>query len=179
MEFSWRQDDGTHATPAEAAAEIAKQNELLPIQRCIMLGQVVELEVQDPPAWLLRCDGAEYLRVDYPELYAVIRAEFIVDADHFVVPQRDRRIGIDGITPALQGGENTHTLTEAEMPAHTHTEGIASPIAINGGLEAPAASAIPAVSLTGSTGGGAAHNNMQAYEGSQFFIVARYPRVGE
>lgn len=60
------------------------------------------------------------------------------------------------------GGAKTHTLVEAEMPAHTHTQ---SP----GGLTnfAPVASSgvggTSNSSPTGSTGGGGAHNNLQPY----------------
>ena len=61
------------------------------------------------------------------------------------------------------GGAKTHTLTTAQMPAHTHAsgwtlgggDGSANVYATtNGGGGAPA---------SGSTGGGAAHNNLQPY----------------
>ena len=57
------------------------------------------------------------------------------------------------------GGSQTHTLTEAEMPAHTHTytsatgSGIAS---IQGESQGSSVN-------TGSTGSGDAHNNMPKY----------------
>lgn len=61
------------------------------------------------------------------------------------------------------GGAKTHTLTTAQMPAHTHAsgwtlgggDGSANVYSTtNGGAGAPA---------TGSTGGGSAHNNLQPY----------------
>src|SRR5438132_11210 len=51
-----------------------------------MIGMVFPLVTIDPPPNVLPCDGAEYLRVDFPDLYAVLDMPFIVDAYHFVVP---------------------------------------------------------------------------------------------
>ena len=60
------------------------------------------------------------------------------------------------------GGEATHTLTEAEMPAHTHT--YTKPSGSLGVTpQATSASRPPASDNTGSTGGGAAHENLPPY----------------
>lgn len=64
------------------------------------------------------------------------------------------------------GGEVTHTLTTAEMPAHTHTPAFRylSPD-YNGGTAAASGSATWAADQTvsASTGGGGAHNNLQPF----------------
>ena len=74
---------------------------------------------------------------------------------------------------ASTGGEPTHTLTSGEMPAHTHplTDVLYWPVdsghpsvveqAQSGGPDGPNSGY---QTVTGSTGGGAAHNNMPPYQ---------------
>lgn len=76
-----------------------------------------------------------------------------------------------------QGGAKTHTLTQAEMPAHTHvvtsqtaTTGAATSYE-HGTLDTSSAEA-EATEVTGSTGGGGAHNNLQPYH-----VVYRWVRT--
>jgi microcystin-dependent protein len=71
----------------------------------------------------------------------------------------DQTDGVDGDTLGDTGGAETHTLTTAQMPAHTHSTTGSS----NGGagyyLLDGADNGAP--QTTGSTGGGGAHNNVQ------------------
>lgn len=63
-------------------------------------------------------------------------------------------------TSGSTGGADTHTLTEAEMPAHTHTVQRAVSASFGtGGVSG----AKPDSDVTGSTGSGNAHNNLPGY----------------
>lgn len=72
-----------------------------------------------------------------------------------------------GFTAGTTGGEVNHTLTSGELPAHSHP--INTPYSVNNESETPSILAIGqnqqgTLNLsTGSTGGGAAHNNMPPY----------------
>ena len=75
------------------------------------------------------------------------------------------------------GGAKTHALVEAEMPSHTHMERRHSTTtgALSGLTTAPDASSSNPADLgpvTGPTGGGGAHNNLQPY-----VVVYMYKRI--
>lgn len=86
----------------------------------------------------LLCDGTSYLRASYPVLFAAIGATYgSVDGTHFNVPDLRGRLPLGAGTGTAAGatawtlgtqptsgagGEQTHTLSTAEMPAHSHTD---------------------------------------------------------
>jgi len=128
---------------------------------------------------ILPCDGASYLRVDYPELYAVLHANYIIDTDNFSVPDLRERVpvGVGGAySVADNGGASDHTLTEGEMPPHTHGYNYPNftvSIKTLGTPNIESGTNPPIPLLTTATGGGAAHNNMQPFEVIKFGIVAK------
>lgn len=141
--------------------------------------------VAAPEFWLL-ADGAARSRTTYARLFAVVGTAFGSGdgSTTFNVPDLRGRVpvGLDnlggsdagrlGVANSLggTGGAETHTLTEAQMPSHTHPpasgyEGFwqadtAAGNVIQGG---PTYQANNGVGATGATGGGGAHNNMQPY----------------
>lgn len=81
-----------------------------------------------PDGWL-ECDGSEVAIADYPLLYSAIGNLWGTpsDANHFVLPNFKGKVpvGYDSSqtefdTIGESGGAKTHTLTEAQIPAHTH-----------------------------------------------------------
>jgi microcystin-dependent protein len=68
---------------------------------------------------------------------------------------------VDGDVLGGTGGEETHTLITAEMPAHTHTSGGVSPGGSGGGGLNVMYDPAVGTAETASTGGGGAHNTVQ------------------
>lgn len=161
-----------------------------------LLGLIFPIMTENPPANCLLCDGSMYAREDYPLLYALLDPAFIVDADLFVVPDLRRKkprgadplAGADPIPVGATGGQETVTLTIAEMPSHTH-EPIPHQHTVGAGIsilaiapgEAPVQTPnIPFTDLTGfasaeglPTGGDGAHNNLDPYLSLNFAVVAQ------
>jgi len=186
---------GQIPTPSEAdEIEAMTAQAYYELMANIMIGTIFSFATVLPPQGSLECDGASYLRVDFPSLYDQLDASYIIDADNFAVPDLRGRtvIGVgtgSGLTPRSMndaGGEETHALTVAETPSHSHsiidaghlhTEGTALPSIGAALLGVPIPSAIPSVGVTGvattgisinNTGGDGAHENMQP------FLALRY-----
>jgi microcystin-dependent protein len=146
-----------------------------------MIGLIVPFVTADPMPNVLPCDGSTYLRVDYPTLYDVLDTFFIVDADHFIVPDLRGRTVIgsgsgSGLTTRNVGdssGEEDHQLSEGELAAHVHTiPATATTLAVEPG-EVTVLTPIPFFTQnTGSTGGDEAHNNMQPFYALNYGIIA-------
>ena len=134
-----------------------------------------------PSGWLV-CNGTEVSRTTYADLYAALGGASSPwgqgnGTSTFNVPDLRGRapIGVgtgSGLTAralAAQVGTENHTLTEAQMPAHTHTyndyAGIGSQT--SGGSFARGQTPNTA---SGSTGGGQSHPNMQPSVAVNFII---------
>lgn len=178
-------------TPAEAAetAWLTWQQFIEESNTC-MLGTIFPYVTALPPDGSLACDGATHLRVDYPDLYSMLDAVFIIDADSFFVPDlRDRVVVGAGATYVTNdaAGVNNVALSVAELAAHshldlghTHVEGIALPSVAPVLVGLPVPSAIPGVGVTGlgfaniqNAGSGIAHENRQPFRALPMAILAR------
>jgi len=137
-----------------------------------VIGQVIAYVTADPPTNVLPCDGSQYLRTDYPELYAILDSAFIVDADHFAVPDLMGRVIVgagsgSGLTARAvddSGGLESVELTTGTLPSHSHSSvnhshsdtghthayvpAVAS-LVTSGELPIPIGAAIPGVASTG------------------------------
>ena len=89
------------------------------------IGAVIAIATADTPAGYLLCDGTIYNRVDYPALFALLNANYQLDADTFKTPDlRGLFImggGHDDYPLDDIGGSYSVTLTTSEMPYHQHT----------------------------------------------------------
>jgi microcystin-dependent protein len=175
--WSWRQDDPAHATIDEVILEINKATDNAIFTGCTMIGEIKRLATATIPDWCLICDGASYLDADYPELGAVIHANYRIDATHFRVPDYIGNFDLGNGTPGNAGGEAEHTLSVGELPSHRHTQdqfGSAPSVVLG---ELAGFEIAPVAGFTGFTGGDQPHNNMPPYETSIPVIVARRPNA--
>lgn len=163
---------------------------------CHPIGDVFMNAGATTPEGALPCNGATYLRADYPDLYEMLDDNLKIDADHFKTPAI-----INGRVPAGVGtypvviggmsgtaivsvgselGEYAHTLSIEELPTHTHQQqygtnsGMVQDNGFTGGYSAGTTPAgAPYTPLTtASAGGGQPHMNMPPITGLRFFIQA-------
>lgn len=145
----------------------------------LVTGEIIAYATTNAPTGTLACDGAGYLRVDYPNLYAVLATPFITDADHFVVPDLRSRsvVGVgqgSGLTDRAMnddGGVETVALTEAQLTAHNHT--LYTPDLVSIAISGSGGFAASGVSLTATnaTGSSEAHENMHPFLALGYAIV--------
>ena len=78
-----------------------------------------------PKGWLI-CDGSSLSQTQYPELFSIIGYQYDPALTSFKLPNLKQRIpvGLDaasGFNPlGYTAGSETHTLTKAQIPKHTH-----------------------------------------------------------
>jgi microcystin-dependent protein len=149
---------------------VSRHNRLCPA------GTVQSFAGLNPPSGWLLCDGTAVSRTTYAVLFAAIGVIYGVGdgATTFNLPDMRGKVSVAagqgvGLTNrvlAAVGGEENHTLTVNEIPAHTHTYDKSNAVQ---NINAPDAAGITAANETttsvnsGSAGGGAAHNVMQPF----------------
>lgn len=159
--------------------------------RLMPTGSVIQFSVATAPAGWLNCDGASYPTATYPALFAVLAYTYGGSGANFNVPDARGRstIGIgtgSGLTArtlAATGGEESHQLSSAEMPSHTHTQnphshiyrlisGAGSTFNVTSGtiLFNDSASTGSTTATNQNTGGDGVHNNLQPFLVLNFII---------
>lgn len=121
----------------------------------------------------LLCDGSAVSRTIYADLFAVLSTTYGTGdgSTTFNVPNAARRVAVGSggsgtstlaNTVGSTGGEETHLLTTAEMPSHSHalSDG-QSPMSSAGGVAFGSTGGNMGITSIANAGGGGAHNNMQ------------------
>jgi len=90
------------------------------------VGSVMCFAGASAPAGWLFCDGSEVLKNDYLDLYNVILDAYgnASNSDYFVLPNLQEKMAIGKSSSnnlGNNGGNQTITLTEGQMPSHSHT----------------------------------------------------------
>lgn len=94
-----------------------------------MIGEIKAVSFGFAPEGWAKCNGQLLDPANYPELFALIGTTFGGDGTtSFALPDLQGRIplgygsgsGLSSYTIAQSGGDETHTLTPSEMPAHSH-----------------------------------------------------------
>lgn len=144
-----------------------------------------------PRGWAF-CDGQILPINQNQSLYSLLGTTYGGDGrTSFALPDLRGRTPVhlgEGVTQGEKNGEETHTLSSAEMPAHSHvrqgTRDAATDSKANGGLvfaraaqasyhDAPNTAVNSRPGTVANVGGGQAHENMQPYLVVNFTIALR------
>jgi len=141
------------------------------------------------PSESLLCNGQAVSTTTYADLFAIIgytyggsgstfnvpdlRGRSIAGKDNMGGSSADRLTGAWADTLGGADGAETHQLTEAEMPSHTHNTGSTPDGTATGGADIVARPVtVGANKATSSTGSDAAHNNVQPTMTVNYIIIA-------
>lgn len=139
--------------------------------RAAIAGMIYPFAGTTVPEGFLMCDGAEYSRTAYPELFAAIGTTYGAGdgTSTFNVPDLQTRVPVGAggaYTLGDKGGEATHKLTIDEMPSHSHPEQrtiTTTTSQTDGYIVTGGYNANGKISGSGLQGNDQPHNNMQPY----------------
>jgi len=146
-----------------------------------IIGEIKIFAGPDTPTDFLLADGSCLLQSQYPELYDVINDYYATGAcgsGYFQLPSLTGRFPVGSVAGlGVKGGASQHTLTVAEMPAHTH---VVADNALywweygnysgSGKLIVNYSSFLTPIALS-PTGGNQPHNNMPPYLNIRYIIA--------
>ena len=137
---------------------------------CDRIGEIIAT-VGTLPEYCLLMDGSSVSVADYPDLATAV-PQWVSGLVINLPDMSQAYIVGDPVNTGAFQGDNTHTLTESEMPIHSHgyTMAVASVSTV---VVPDEPSAVPAVGVTDLAGGGLAHNNMPYSLGVKWAIIAK------
>ena len=163
------------------------KNSLLPV------GTILPCAGETIPSNMLICNGQEISRASYPALFNCIGSRYGAGngTTTFRIPNLEGRVPVGRDTAqsefyelGFMGGVKKHTLSQQEMPSHTHglsgdfgaspviysfvKNGVKQPSLDNGGSGALSASL-----NIGGAGGSLPHENMPPYVTVNYMIIAK------
>lgn len=114
---------GTGATQVAAGDHTHSEYDAIPA------GSIMQYAGSTAPTGWKLCDGTLYSTTTYATLYAVIGTTYGSGSGTFRVPDLRQRIPVGKYTSGTfatlgaTGGTQTHTITTAQLPSHTHAYG--------------------------------------------------------
>lgn len=142
----------------------------------VVTGEIKMWPTATAPTGYLICDGVVRNIVDYPALGALLGSTYGGNGTTtFAPPNLKGKVVVGQDTGQTEfdvlsetGGAKTHTLTTAEIPAHTHPVSAGTLITKGGSTYyfnqgTTTADRAQDASVAANTGGGGAHNNLQPY----------------
>ncbi len=141
------------------------------------IGEIIPLAGGNVPEQCLACDGREVPIAAFPALYSRIGLAYgSASAGNFKLPDLRGRCAI-GLSSAraigAAGGEETHVLTQSELPAHTHsTNEVNSRTSFPAGSGGGESWTDTGAEDSSSVGSDQPHNNMPPFVALNYVIFA-------